>query len=218
MKIGQLRLSLVGMSNAGKSYWSQRLAAEAGFTHLCCDDLIERELGNELLELGYSGGIADMAKWMGQPYDKQFPVNQQRYLDLETDTLRTIMAELQNSTLKGNIIIDTTGSVVHTSPAIRHKLSELTTVIYLEATKAMRHQMFELYIKEPKPVVWGDIFKAEKGESDNEALARCYPELLKYRSTLYAEMADVTVPRNTSLALADSAAFLAYVKGALPQT
>src|SRR3954471_24776883 len=95
LQSGELVLSLVGMSNVGKSYWSKRLIG-AGFTHICCDDLIERELGNELFELGYAGGIADMAKWLGQPYDRQFPLNQQRYLQLETDTMNTIIAELQS--------------------------------------------------------------------------------------------------------------------------
>ena len=205
-------LTLVGMSNVGKTYWSERLAQEKGFRHINCDDLIERELGDELLELGYGGGTADMAKWLGQPYDRQFAANQQRYLELETDSLRTIIAELENGTLDGNVIIDTTGSVVHTSPAICQKLSELTTVVYLEATAEIRHKMFEPYIAEPKPVVWGDIFKPRQGESDKQALARCYPELLKYRSGHYADMAHVKIPRDVSLNLQDAPAFLGAVQ------
>ncbi len=198
LKAGELRLSLVGMSNVGKTYWAKLLAQE-GFIHLNCDDLIEHELGDELRELGYSG-IADVSKWMGQPYDERFAANQQRYLELETATIQKIIAALEDGTQKGNTIIDTTGSVVHTVPAIREKLPALTTVIHLEATVEMRQEMFKLYIAEPKPVVWGDIFKKEMGESNTEALARCYPQLLEYRSGLYAEMAHVSIPRNKSLA------------------
>ncbi len=42
---GELVLTLVGMSNVGKTFWSHQLAAEGGFTHICCDDLIEAEMG-----------------------------------------------------------------------------------------------------------------------------------------------------------------------------
>jgi len=215
---GKLRLSLVGMSNVGKTYWS-RLLARDGFTNICCDDLIEQKLGHELLELGYVGGIADMAKWLGQPYDERFEANQRRYLQLETDTLREIIASLENDDQSGNIVVDTTGSVVHTDPAIRRKLSELTTVVYLEASGEMRQEMFQLYIAEPKPVVWEDKFNIQAKETNIEALTRCYPELLEYRSGLYEAMSHVTIPWETSLAMtgAGVAAFLAYIKSVLPQ-
>ncbi|HEY5152820.1 MAG TPA: hypothetical protein VII55_02500, partial [Candidatus Saccharimonadales bacterium] len=190
---GKLRLTLVGMSNVGKTYWSKLLARE-GFTNICCDDLIEQKLGHELLELGYVGGIADMAKWLGQPYDERFAVNQRRYLQLETDALQEIIASLEDGSLTGNIVIDTTGSVVHTDSAIRRKLSALTTVVYLEASGEMRQEMFQLYIAEPKPVVWEDKFNIKPTESNIEALVRCYPQLLEYRSGLYDEMSHVTVP------------------------
>ncbi len=215
LQAGELRLTLVGMSNVGKTYWSQ-LLAKKGFNHFNCDDLIEEKLGNELIELGYSGGIADMAKWLGQPYDKQFPNNQQRYLQLEVETMEEIIEGLEKDTLKGSTVIDTTGSVVHTSSAIRDKLSAQTTVVYLEATPEMRHEMFELYIAEPKPVVWEDLFKKATGESDKEALARCYPQLLEYRSKHYSEMSDVTIQRDVSLKLPGPEAFLEYIKDLLP--
>ena len=205
-------ITLVGMSNVGKTYWSKKLVADAGFTHICCDDIIESELGDELLDLGYSGGIADMAKWLGQPYDPQFAANQSRYLQLEIDTMHTIIAELETGTLKGKVVIDTTGSVVHTNHRIRQKLRDLTTVVYLEATPEMREDMFKLYIAEPKPVVWGDIFQVAPGEDNQKALARCYPKLLEYRSRLYAEMADITLPRDVSLGLERVEAFLDYLQ------
>jgi shikimate kinase len=199
------------MSNVGKTYWSKRLAEEAGFTHICCDDLIEAEVADVLKELGYNGGIADMAKWLGQPYDQQFTKNQQKYLDLEIATMQNIIERLEQGSLDGNTIIDTTGSVVHTSPEIRARLHALTTVVYLEATANMRHEMFKLYIAEPKPVVWGDIYRPKSGESPQAALARCYPKLLAHRSGLYAKMSHVGIPRETSLAIASASDFLSYI-------
>lgn len=211
LKDGHLTLTLVGMSNVGKSYWSGQLARQSGFHHYCCDDLIEAELSDVLQELGYKG-IADMSKWLGQPYDERFAANQQTYLDLESATLRAVISELEQGRTQGNTVIDTTGSVVHTDPKIQAKLNELTTVIYLEATDDMREEMFKLYIAEPKPVVWGDIYKPETGESPQEALARCYPDLLSYRSKRYAAMSSVTIPRTKSLQLTDSQALLDQIK------
>ncbi len=216
LKAGELKLCVVGMSNVGKTHWSKQLAKQ-GFQHLCCDDLIEQKLGDELVKLGFSGGIADMAKWLGQPYDKQFAANQQRYLDLEVETMQQIIDDLENGKLQGNTIIDTTGSVVHTHPEIRQKLHALTTVVYLEATDKMRHEMFKLYIAEPKPVVWEDIFKPEAVETNADALARCYPQLLKHRSDRYADMAHITIPREISLAVTDSIGFLKHLKNSLDQ-
>ncbi len=214
LQAGELVLTLVGMSNVGKSYWSKRLAQESNFNHICCDDLIESELSDVLAELGYKG-IEDMSKWLGQPYDKRFAKNQQRYLDLEVATLQKIISDLEQGYHTQNTVIDTTGSVVHTSPEILEKLTALTTVIYLEATPDMQDEMFKLYVTEPKPVVWGDIYKPEISETQQQALARCYPKLLAYRSGLYAGMSQVTIHRQTSLGMPGPNAFLDYIKSSL---
>jgi shikimate kinase len=211
---GDLKLSLIGMSNTGKTYWSNILA-QRGFIHICCDDLIEQRLGDELVKLGYSGGIKEIAGWMGQPYDERFAANQQRYLDLEAEVLRETLAGLENGSLKGNIIVDTTGSVVHTDPAIRQKLADLTMVIYLETPPEFKQVMFDLYVAEPKPVVWQDKFQLKTGETKAEALARCYPQLLDYRLGLYAEMSQIPIPPTVIAGIKDAEGFLGYVKSAL---
>lgn len=216
LREGTLAVTLAGISNVGKTHWSSKLATESGFGHICCDDLIETEVGGVLRELGYNGGIADMAKWMGQPYDIRFSKNQRTYLDLEVATMNTIIRELEQGVQKKNILIDTTGSVVHTGADICRKLRQLTLVVYLEATPSMQEEMFELYIKEPKPVVWGHIYKSEAGESPKEALARCYPRLLAYRSRLYEKMAHVTIQRQASLGIKDADGFLEAIRSRLP--
>lgn len=213
---GELSLTLVGMSNVGKSYWSNRLAQEAGFEQINLDDLIEVELGAALQKGGYSGGIADVARWMGQPYDPQFPANQQTYLDLETRMMRQTINRLANPPLNGNVVIDTTGSVVHIDEEVSKEIMQHSTVVYLEATPDMQQKMFEMYIKEPKPVVWGDAYSQVEGELPIDALTRSYPELLRRRSVLYRQMAHVAIPREVSLAIADTDEFIDYVRDRLP--
>ncbi len=213
---GELALTLVGMSNVGKSFWSTSLTHTEGFSVIGCDDLIEAELGTVLQEAGLNGGITDVAKWMGQPHDLRFAANQQTYLDLETMTIRRTIDRLKQPPLGGNIVVDTTGSVVHTSGELCEDLASHSTVVYLEATAEMQQAMFELYIAEPKPVVWGDVYCGQTDKSPQDALARCYPELLSRRSGLYRQMAHVIIPRQMSLDLDSGADFLARVRGMLP--
>ena len=215
---GELSLTLVGMSNVGKSFWSNRLANETGFNRIALDDLIEVELAAALQNAGYSGGIADVAKWMGQPYDPQFTANQQTYLDLETRMMHQTIDRLANPPLNGNVVVDTTGSVVHIDEEVGKEVAKHSTVVYLEATPDMQQEMFEKYIAEPKPVVWGNVYTQNENETRDQALARSYPELLARRSVLYRQMAHVAIPREVSLAIASTDDFLAYVRDMLPTT
>jgi dephospho-CoA kinase len=137
---GMVALSLVGMSNVGKSYWS-RLLGRRDFEVVCCDDKIEEQLGSELHTLGYSGGIRDVARWMGQPYDQQFAKNQARYLQLETEVTTQAMEDIDEERHIGNVVVDTTGSVVHLEPALRRRIQEVTTVVYLAASEEMKTRL-----------------------------------------------------------------------------
>ena len=65
-----IKLSLIGMSGAGKSHWAQKLAA-AGFRVLSIDDRIEKKLAPELAAGGYRG-IGGVAAWMGWPDDQAY--------------------------------------------------------------------------------------------------------------------------------------------------
>jgi hypothetical protein len=49
--------------------------------------------------------------------------------------------------------------------------------------------MFETFCKVPKPIIWGNIFKALKGESETETLKRCYKKLLDFRIQKYKLLA-----------------------------
>ena len=183
-----LFIALVGMSNVGKSYIAGRLAADLKFAHHCIDDLIEAELNPFLEGKGFKG-IDGVAAWMGQPYAEQYHETQHMYLGFEEASMRGI------EYLTGqNRVIDTTGSVVYLPEAVLGTLKEKTVVVYLEATAEIKAGLFQRYISNPKPVIWGTSFNRKPGESELEALKRCYPQLLQYRDAEYRKLADVAIP------------------------
>lgn len=191
-----MKISFIGMSGAGKSYWSKKLE-KIGFVRFCCDDLIEKKLKDELKPLGYSG-INCVAKWMGQPYESQYPKTSKKYLTLETRAIQKVVDKIEHDLSSDkNIVIDTTGSVIYIDGKIMQNLCRLTKVVCLDIPENIKRDMYELYIKDPKPVIWGEIFKKRKGETDRQALVRCYPRLLKYRTKKYKQYADVILDYNS---------------------
>ncbi|RJQ36559.1 hypothetical protein C4559_04815 [Candidatus Microgenomates bacterium] len=187
-----MKISLIGMSGTGKSHWAKKLEKN-GFLRICCDDLIEEKLGEELKVFGYSG-IKDVAKWMGQPYNKQYPITSKKYLSLEKKIMEEIINNLKNDFYKNkNIVIDTTGSVIYTGKRILQSLSELTKIIYLDVCDSLIKEMHKLYLRDPKPVIWGNIFKKKANETNKQALTNCYPKLLEYRAKKYKLFAKKTL-------------------------
>jgi hypothetical protein len=53
--------------------------------------------------------------------------------------------------------------------------------------------MLNVYKAQPRPILWRDLFSKEPDEAIEQALARCYPELLTSRERLYEKYADVTI-------------------------
>lgn len=188
----QLTLSFIGMSNIGKTYWSEKFSG-IGFKHFNCDDLIEAKLSPVLKKLGYSG-VADVSRWMGQPYDEGFFANQQKYLALEKEIMENILTQIKNKE-KQNTVIDTTGSVIHTNENICFNLKQYSLIVYIEADKNMEREMFKQYCKKPKPVIFGNVFNIKGKETNKQALKRCYRKLLDLRGALYTKYADVIIPR-----------------------
>lgn len=208
----RLGISLIGMSNVGKSYVARALAADPslGFASVCIDDLIEEKLGPFLKSEGFAG-IDGVAEWMGQPYDPQYPQTQQLYLRFEEESMNGVTHPTGR-----NLVIDTTGSVIYTPQPVLGRLKSETLVVYLEATAEFRDALFRKYISNPKPVIWGDSFNIQAGESERDALERCYPLLLGFRAERYAQLADVTIPRQL-LQDASGRQFLEEVKSRLPR-
>ena len=188
-------ISLIGMSGSGKSHWSSKLQ-ERGFERFCCDDLIEARLGRELKSLRYSG-IQDVARWMGQPFDPQYGRTSQRYLDFEGEVVREVLATIEQSASHRDTVIDTTGSVIYLANDILQGLRTRTRVVYLETPDSVKKEMYRLYLADPKPVIWGSSFLREDGETNMQALSRCYPLLLAYRTARYARFAHITFDYDT---------------------
>ncbi len=212
LKNQQLTITIIGMSNIGKSHWSKKLK-EINFEHKCCDDLIENILEPELKALGYKG-LADLAKWLGHPFEPGFSVKQQNILQHEYNVMENIIKGLENKNNQ-NLTIDTTGSVIYTGDYTCKRLKEKSLIIYIEASSEMREQMFERFLSNPKPIVWAHNFNKKENETDLEALKRCYPELLKYRSSQYRKHADVTIPYSKTNHNDSAEQFLELVKSYL---
>ncbi len=181
-------ISLIGMSNCGKSHWSKKLESEQGYMRLCCDDIIASQLSDLLPDVE----ITDMeafAAWMGMPYEFGYQEREAAYLSAEEAALFKVMDQARGE----NVVIDTTGSVIYLSEKALRILKEISTVVYLEATDDQLVEMTELFFKNPKPLVWGDGFSKDQSDSNEQALRRGYPDLLIHRSAQYLNLADKRV-------------------------
>jgi shikimate kinase len=187
-----MRVSLIGMSNIGKTYWAKHLASSLSIEPINCDDLIEKKLAPELA-LGGFKGLKGMAQWMGFPADSQYKKNSDTYLEFEKVVMRDILARLRQEP-EQTAIVDTTGSIIYTGDDILTELRQSTRVVYIEATNAHIKTLFKNYITHPKPVIWGDCYVPVTGETEKQTLRRCYPELLHERMRRYKKLAHVCVP------------------------
>jgi len=167
--------------------------AELGFRRFCCDDLIAEKLAPELrLANGTSRGLAE---WMGFPYEPHYHERESRYLAFEIESLNEILGDIESceSNTGERMVIDTTGSVIYTGDKILTRLRRCTTVVHLSTPPELKERMLQSYVAQPRPVLWRDVFSRKPGETNDEALARCYPRLLFARERLYGRYADVSV-------------------------
>jgi len=185
-----IKLSLIGMSGAGKTHWSQKLAA-AGLRVISIDDRIEKKLAPELAAGGYIG-IGGVAAWMGWPDQPAYRERERKYLTAEIESMDEVLNEIEASGGEG-ILLDTTGSVVYAGDEICRRMQALTTVVYLAVPAAEEENLIARYLSDPKPVLWGDQFEQRPGESAKDAVARCYPQLIANRKKLYERYANRVV-------------------------
>ena len=179
-KDNKLRLAFIGMSNIGKSFRSKELSNDKDFVISSIDEGICEKINIKEEK--------DLGEWFGYPYEKDFSLKQKKYLEIE-DSLTKGVQIPQNE----NFILDTTGSVIYL-PEVTHKfLKDNFFIIHFEVPSENIKKMIEEYCAEPKSVVWGDIFNQKENESDAEALKRCYPELLAFRTEKYRALADISI-------------------------
>lgn len=186
-------IALLGLSGCGKSYWSKRLEKEAGFQRVCCDSRIETQLFQQNL-LTTQSGLDNVARWMGQPFSSGFAAREQQYLDAEAIVVQEIVDELRQKKVDTPCVIDLSGSFIYLADDLCLALRQHALIVYFDVPEEEEQRMFELYLQDPKPVIWKDSFRHSPGENDYETLQRCYPHLLDYRAALYTRYADVTLP------------------------
>lgn len=187
-----MKITLIGMSNTGKTYWAKKLE-ENGYTRFSCDEIIEKKLKKELVQYGYSG-IEDVARWLGHPFERQHKKASMQYLSCEKESIREIIHNLGNGFKRTeDIVIDTTGSVIYIDNYLLEKLQSETLIVLLDTPQSIQKKMYEDYLANPKPVIWNDSFSQNKNELATDALVRCYPKLLAQRSAQYKRYAHITL-------------------------
>lgn len=186
-----MKLSFIGMSGVGKSYWSKQLA-QAGWLHLDCDARIADRLG-EVIEVNtHEDPVHAVGRWMGMPWAEGYDRREAEYLALESGVTHQAIDETIGQGDQSTVI-DTTGSVIYTGDGVLDRLKQQTQVVYFDVPDEVRSRMVELYLREPKPVLWQGMFERRRGEPDDKALARCYADLLADRAERYRELADVVI-------------------------
>jgi len=188
MGTNTVNIALIGMSGTGKSYWSKKME-EKGFRWYNCDDMIAERLGLEFPGIGNS--TRSLAKWMGKPFSEGYIEAEKLYLELEEAVVEHICDELEQTTeISAPVVVDTTGSLIYLQKNLLNRLRALTKMVHLRLAEEKHEQLFENFINDPKPVIWEGKFRPRKGETIQNALRRCYKELLSYRNERYSLIAD----------------------------
>ena len=184
-----MQFTLIGMSGVGKSHWSKKVEAQ-GYRRYSCDELIAERFG---VELGKKGkATQNLAKWMGQPYSKDYEDAEALYLELESAVINQICDDLENATQKDiPVVVDTTGSLIYLQETILKRLRNLTHTVLLNVPFDKHEELFETYLQDPKPVIWNGKYLPCEGENPQKALSRCFRELLVYRNKRYGLMSDL---------------------------
>ena len=183
-----MHLSLIGMSGAGKSFWSKKMESR-GYRRYSCDDLIAERLGIKLEKKVKS--TINLAKWMGAPFSAGYPKAEELYLEQEGRVITLICDELENNISKTEpVVVDTTGSLIYIDELLLKRLSNLTHIVHLNLPTEKYKELFEAYLIDPKPIIWGGKYLPLEGENHEKTLSRCFGELLNYRNELYSLISD----------------------------
>ena len=127
---------------------------------------------------------------MGQPFSEGYIKAEKLYLELEEAVVEHICDELEQATENEPVVVDTTGSLIYLQKKLLNRLRALTKMIHLRLPEEKHEQLFENFINDPKPVIWEGKFKPRKGETPQNALRRCYKDLLSFRNERYSLLAD----------------------------
>lgn len=180
-KNNELKLAFIGMSNIGKSFRAKELETSKNFFCKSIDDDICKEIGIE-------ENIEKLAAWLGFPFDAEFEKKQNQYLKIENYLTKNIIIPDNR-----NVVIDTTGSSIYLSAETHQFLKNNFLVIHFKVPENFLDKMIKKYFELPKAIIWGDLFNKSEEETNKEALKRCYPKLLEFRTKKYQELADISI-------------------------
>lgn len=179
----------LGMSNVGKTHWSELLSERYGLDHIKIDELIcnSEEIADLIEDYEGKDVVEKLGKCLGKPWDEGFEGKEKRLLEIEENIL--------SGPYPSGTIIDLPGSAIY-HPIQINELEKSGIVIYLEIgkSKEAQEESLRLYLSEPKPTFWKGLFKIKERETKEQALARCYPKLLSYRAKRYNNYADIKLP------------------------
>lgn len=182
-------ITLIGMSGSGKTYWSKKLAP-LGYVHYSCDQFIAIRL-SYLLQVDPLS-LSDLAEWMGKPYEPDYEYKQQQYLAWESQSVIEAYHKLMETDHAW--VIDATGSFIYLPEDIQMLLTENTHVVVLDTPEEYLEEMYRVFLSDPKPIVWGEHYQPKPGETPEQALKRCYPELLRWRRERYLKTGHQVMP------------------------
>ncbi len=185
-------ISLIGMSGTGKTYWSNQLV-QHDWEKISCDDLIERRLAKNMSP--EHEGIQGVAEWLGLPQSEGYQERQQQYLRAEIDVMEEVLERLNKCDSNDcRIVLDTTGSVVYTGDRLCQQLRQAAKVIYFSLSDISLSSLIHQFLTDPKPVLWIDQFVQYPHQTIREAIAACYPKLVRQRAQLYQRYAEMILP------------------------
>jgi len=162
-----------------------------GYPAISCDDRIEARLAPILKSGGFTG-INGVAAWMGWPDRETYTERESQYLAEEIHVLDDVLTGLEKNPAK-ELVLDTTGSVIHTGNNLLMRLRRRMMVVYLAASAEEQQLLVKRYLEDPKPVLWRGAFQAKKGETPEATVARCYPALIVARRQSYEALAHCTI-------------------------
>ena len=131
---------------------------------------------------------------MGFPFEPLYKERAAKYFAYEQKALKEVLEYLEGrGQTSEKIVVDTIGSVIYIGDKFLNRLKQSTTIVFLATPPKAQAEMLKAYLASPGPMLWMDEFSKKPNESDQEALARCYPRLWFSRERLYAKYADVTI-------------------------
>lgn len=197
-------VTLLGMSGAGKTHFSQRLEAW-GWVHYSCDLEIAKMLGIPVS----AGDLSQLSAFVGQVGDEalgglslaEFKRRQQAYYDAECEALRGVDDLLALS--GGRFVNDSTGSFCEIrDEKLIARVAEQALLVYIETDEASHAEVIARAKQYPKPLyfppddfdAWLADYCAEYGVKfekivPNDFSAWVFPKLFESRLPKYERLA-----------------------------